>query len=55
MEYKPATDLFEFIEQHSLDEKTVKVIFKQVLLAIEHIHDLGIVHRDIKVRGIYKG
>jgi protein-serine/threonine kinase len=31
-----------------MNEFEVKFLFKQALLAIKHLHDLGIVHRDIK-------
>ena len=50
MEYEPAVDLFEYIEEHSkIPDGMIKLIFKQILLAVDCLHSLGIVHRDIKV------
>ncbi|KAI8895079.1 kinase-like domain-containing protein [Globomyces pollinis-pini] len=48
-DHHPTKDLFEFIEQNSfINDDTIRVIFKQLLVAIEYIHSVGIVHRDIK-------
>lgn len=45
----PAIDLFDFIEIKKLmTEAECKFIFKQVALALYHLHQRGIVHRDIK-------
>lgn len=45
----PAIDLFDFIEiKNNMTETECKFIFKQVVLAIYHLHKNGIVHRDIK-------
>jgi serine/threonine protein kinase len=47
-EYQEAVDLFEYIEREELKELQIRGIFHQALLAVQHIHSLGIVHRDIK-------
>lgn len=45
----PAIDLFDFIEiRKDLSERECRFIFKQIVLAIYHLHKNGIVHRDIK-------
>lgn len=46
---KSSMDLFDYIELNEhISEQQVLDIFKQVCLAVQHIHNLGIVHRDIK-------
>lgn len=45
----PAIDLFDYIEiKKNLSELECQFIFKQIVLAIYHLHKHGIVHRDIK-------
>lgn len=43
-------DLFDYIELSSelATESDIKKIFQQTLLAVQHLHHLGICHRDIK-------
>ncbi|CAK1544486.1 unnamed protein product [Leptosia nina] len=42
-------DLFEFIERRPrLDEPLVSYIFRQIGQAVEYLHSLNILHRDIK-------
>ena len=46
-------DLFDLIEfRQKMTEEECKLIFKQIVLAIKHMHDHGIVHRDIKDENI---
>lgn len=49
----PAIDLFDYIEvKNDMSELDCQLIFKQVTLAIYHLHKHGIVHRDIKDENI---
>lgn len=46
-------DLFDYIELNEhIPEEEIRAIFKQVALAVEHIQNLRIVHRDIKDENI---
>uniref|UniRef100_A0A914HV33 Protein kinase domain-containing protein n=1 Tax=Globodera rostochiensis TaxID=31243 RepID=A0A914HV33_GLORO len=42
-------DLFEFIDhQPKLDEALISYIFRQIVSAVDYLHDKHIVHRDLK-------
>ena len=53
MEYIEGQDLFQFLEEKgNLPEKEVAKIFYKILLALDHIHSLGVIHRDLKLENI---
>lgn len=51
-EYCPGGDLYEATKNENLSEFQVACIIYQVLLAINHIHKLKIMHRDLKLENI---
>jgi serine/threonine protein kinase len=55
MEYAPGGTLFEFIQDRNgvlMEEEHILQFFAQLLVAIEHIHSLNILHRDLKTQNI---
>lgn len=53
MEYVEGITLKEYIEQqHVINSKEVVHFITQILRALQHAHDKGIVHRDIKPQNI---
>ena len=46
------TDLYSYINNNEIDEKTTKFIIKQIIEAIKYIMDNNIVHRDLKPHNI---
>ncbi|XP_076183313.1 ovarian-specific serine/threonine-protein kinase Lok isoform X1 [Ptiloglossa arizonensis] len=53
LELMEGGELFERIKSRGkLSEKTAKLIFYQVVLAVSYLHDSGITHRDLKPENI---
>ena len=53
MEYCNGGDLYhKLLKVEKLSEKNAKRIIKQTLLALKHLHDHNIAHRDLKLENI---
>ena len=53
MEYASSGDLLQFIKQEGrLQEHKAKIIFKQIVYGLAHIHSRHVLHRDIKLDNI---
>jgi len=53
MEYICGGDLLSFVQKRSkINELNAKLIFRQIIEALQYIHSQGIVHRDIKLDNI---
>lgn len=46
-------ELFDrIVEKGSYTEKDASGLIRQVLEAVDYMHEQGVVHRDLKVRGL---
>ena len=42
-------DLFDYVANANISEPMARFMIRKIVDAIEHIHSLGIFHRDIKL------
>lgn len=53
MEFIEGVDLATFIDNNnSLDIQDVQHMFRQIVLAVDHCHNVGVAHRDLKLDNI---
>lgn len=53
MEYASNGELFEYVQRRKrIPESEAKKIMFQIFLAVDHLHSIGIVHRDLKLENI---
>ncbi|KAF8561483.1 hypothetical protein P879_07974 [Paragonimus westermani] len=53
MEYAPVGELHSYLKRHGrMEENAAKNITAQIVSAVKHMHDFGVVHRDLKAENI---
>ena len=52
MEFMAGGDLLGLLNEFEISEKTIQLIIKEVVLAIEYLHSLNIIHKDIKPKSV---
>ncbi len=55
MEYLNGGDLSFFLQEYALFEKEARVYLAEIVLALEHLHAKGIIHRDVKPANVLIG
>lgn len=53
LEYIQGGDLLSALSQLPLyNERSIAKLFKQVLLGVQHLHEQGVIHRDLKIENL---
>lgn len=52
LEYAPSGDLFKFIKNSPFQGRVARYYFRQLIQAVEFMHDSAIAHRDIKLENL---
>lgn len=53
MDFYPGGELFFHLQQRRLSEEESKFYFCEILIALEHLHSMKILYRDLKVVLVY--
>ena len=48
MEYLPGGDVYTLLSKNNLPKKTIQLIVAETILAVNYLHNIGIIHPDIK-------
>ena len=48
LEYMEGGTLYEILKKGKINETDAAMVIRQMTEALEHLHDLGIAHRDLK-------
>ena len=52
MEYLPGGDVYTLLSKNNLPKKTIQLIVAETILAVNYLHNIGIIHHDIKPENI---
>ena len=53
MEYVPGGELFDHVQQNEgMDESGAQEMFTKIVHGVQHCHNKGITHRDLKLENI---
>ena len=52
MEYLPGGDVYTLLSKNNLPKKTIQLIVAETILAVNYLHNISIIHHDIKPENI---
>ena len=52
MEYLPGGDVYTLLSKNNLPKKTIQLIVAETVLAVNYLHNIKIIHHDIKPENI---